>query len=298
MLENILQLTNLEVQWLEFEIMHGKLVEDEKIVLMKIEKLKEMGIRIATDGFSTGYASLNNLQRMQADTLIMSPSFIKELTIDAVHVDIVSSIIKLAKKLNLKTVAVGVESDAQLRLLHQIDCEVVQGFLFSKPLVAEDFQFLLKRQVCPPKKGGPLQSSFENQRKFFRVELPFPMETFMTIKELGGKEVLVGSTKALIQDIGAGGIRLQANIKLPIRSDLILKFTTELFKEKIEVYGVIVWNRALQVPYETYGIKFIVDDAMTVRLTYLLNQLQVKLRQNPFVPDCSFVTQSPHVYFK
>ena len=90
----------------------------------------------------------------------------------------------------------------------------------------------------------------ENRRKFFRVDLPFPLEGYMTITEFAGKKVNLGSTKILILDIGPGGIRIETNIKLPVRSDLLLKFTTELFGEKLNLYGSIVWNEEFESEYE------------------------------------------------
>lgn len=297
--EEIITNSTLDPRFIEIEITKITLLEDEKIFISKVEKLKTMGIKIAIDGFRTGYSSLNYLQKIKANTLIVDPTLIKNIAIEPSSLEFVSAIVHLAKKLHMKTVVIGVETEEQLRLLKKIDCDEIQGYLFSKPLVAEQFEALLKKKVCLPNLENKLSTSaFENQREFFRIDLPFPMETYMTIKELGGKKVQVGSTKVLIKDIGAGGARIKANIKLPVRSDLVLQLTTQLFGETIDVHGSVVWNAEVNPPYEFYGIKFIADDSLIARLTYLLNQLQVKLRQNTFIPDCNFVTEALEQYFQ
>ncbi len=95
-----------------------------------------------------------------------------------------------------------------------------------------------------------------------------------------------------------GGIRIETNIKLPVRSDLLLQFTTVLFGEKLELYGSIVWNKESDYDYQLYGISFRIDDNSRTHLTYLLNQLQVKLRQNSIIPECSFVLIDKKSFFK
>lgn len=119
----------------------------------------------------------------------------------------------------------------------------------------------------------------------------------MTITEFAGKRVNLGSTKILILDIGAGGLRIETNVKLPVRSDLLLRFTTELFGERLNLYGSIVWHEEYESEYEAYGISFIIDDNVRTHLTYFLNQLQVKLRQNTILPDCSFVIEDKKSFF-
>ena len=119
----------------------------------------------------------------------------------------------------------------------------------------------------------------------------------MTITEFAGKHVTLGSTKILIQDIGPGGTRIETNIKLPIRSDLVLKIKTELFGEQLELYGSIVWKKEVDYAYQAYGIRFLLDENQTSYLMYILNQLQVKLRKNVVLPDCSFVTEGKKQFF-
>ena len=296
--EEILINTGLDPKWLEIEITETALMKDEPIVLSKIEKLKGMGIKLAIDDFGTGYCSLSYLQKVKAHTLKIDTSFIKDIANESSSLEIVSAVIHLAQKLKMRTVAEGVETAEQLRLLNEINCDEIQGYLYSKPVKSSEFELLLKKKVCTPDQINKIvDMQIENRRNFFRIDLPFPLEAYMTITELAGKKVNLGSTKILILDIGPGGLRIETNIKLPVRSDLLLKFTTELFGEKLNLYGSIVWNEEFESEYEVYGINFIIEDNSRGHLTFLLNKLQVKLRQNTIIPDCSFVIEDKKSFF-
>ena len=268
--EEILISTGLDPKWLEIEITETAILKDEPIVLSKIEKLKGMGIKIAIDDFGTGYCSLSYLQKVKAHTLKIDTSFIKDIAIESSSLEIVSAIIHLAQKLKMRTVAEGVETAEQLRLLNEINCDEIQGYLYSKPVKVQNLNFTKKEDLYPDQINKIVDMQIENRRKFFRIDLPFPLEAYMTITELAGKKVNLGSTKILILDIGPGGLRIETNIKLPVRSDLLLKFTTELFGEKLNLYGSIVWNEEFESEYEAYGINFIIEDNCKRSLDFLI----------------------------
>ena len=300
MIDEILTSTGLDPKWLEIEITETELLKDEPIVLSKMEKLMEMGIKIAIDDFGTGYSSLAYLKQLKADTLKIDASFIRGIPDEVDSSEIVIATIHLAQKLKMRTVAEGVETVEQLSFLKSIHCDEIQGYLYSKPVKDQEFKRLLEQKVCAPKLINDSLTNIqnENRRSFFRVDLTFPLEGYMTITEFAGKKVNLGSTKILILDIGPGGIRIETDIKLPVRSDLLLQFSTVLFGEELELYGSIVWNKEADYDYQLYGISFHMDDNSRTHLTYLLNQLQVKLRQNSIIPDCSFVIEDKKSFFK
>ena len=112
----------------------------------ELVKIKSMGISIAIDDFGSGYSSLNYLKRLPVDVLKIDRSFIQEIETDPSDSAIVSGIIGLAQNLEMKTVAEGVETEAQREMLRALGCDSFQGYLVAKPLPASDFeeQFLHK----------------------------------------------------------------------------------------------------------------------------------------------------------
>lgn len=133
-------------------------------------------------------------------------------------------------------------------------------------------------------------SKYVNRRQFFRIELPIPLGASMTISELEGKKVKLASTNVLIWDIGPGGLKIESIVKLPVRSDLVLKFSTRILGQNLELYGTIVWNKEMNNQSQMYGIQFIIDENDRTSLTSLLNQLQVRLRDKSIAPDSYFIT--------
>lgn len=146
----VLKQTGLEPQYLEIEITETAFMKDESMVSGKIENLKLMGIKTAIDDFGTGYASLSYLKNLKTNTLKIDSSFIEGIPLESVSSEIVASIIQLAKKLNIRTVAEGVENIEQLRLLKEIHVDEIQGYLYSKPVSTQEFEQLLRKEIFLP----------------------------------------------------------------------------------------------------------------------------------------------------
>ncbi len=142
----------LDARWLELEITESIFVSDTDESIVKLRALRTLGIYISMDDFGTGYSSLSYLKRLPLDSLKIDRSFVAGLEIDTIHVDttykdasIVRAIIALAQTLDLTVVAEGVETKAQRHLLQQLGCQHAQGFLFFKPLPADDISAVLER---------------------------------------------------------------------------------------------------------------------------------------------------------
>ncbi len=143
---HVLKETNLDPRWLELELTESSIMRDPEEAIEKLHELKLMGIKVAVDDFGTGYSSLNYLKRFPIDTLKIDRSFVSDVCKDPHDTAIVRAIINLGHALDLTVIAEGVETKEQLQYLSALECDVVQGFLFSKALSARSFEELLIEQ--------------------------------------------------------------------------------------------------------------------------------------------------------
>jgi PAS domain S-box-containing protein len=134
-----LDLTKLDSSCLEIELTESILVEDTEASTVLLAQLKDLGVRLSIDDFGTGYSSLSYLKRFALDALKIDRSFVRDLTTDSNDAAIVSATIALAHNLRLGVVAEGVETQLQAEILREQGCDEAQGFLFSRPLPADDF---------------------------------------------------------------------------------------------------------------------------------------------------------------
>ena len=141
----ILRKNKVPPKYLEVEITESMLMRDVHKAIEALEKIKEMQIRIAIDDFGTGYSSLSYLRRFPLDALKIDQSFVDELVVDNDDTAITMAIISMAKSLRLEVVAEGVETEQQLEFLRQNNCDDIQGYHFSKPLIEKDFKAFLKQ---------------------------------------------------------------------------------------------------------------------------------------------------------
>ncbi len=144
-INSIISKTGVDAKTIELEITEGALIEPSPQIIQTIAELKHMGFTLAIDDFGTGYSSLAYLQRFNVDKLKIDRSFVKDVLTDSQGEAITSAIISMAKSLNLKILAEGVEDKEQLALLKEKGCEVYQGFYFSKPIPVEAFETLLQQ---------------------------------------------------------------------------------------------------------------------------------------------------------
>ncbi len=142
-INRILSDVGLSPLHLECEITEGTLMESPENGLQMMTRLRERGIHLALDDFGTGYSSLAYLKRFPLNTLKIDKAFIDDIAKSSVDRHMAAAIINIAHNLGLKVVAEGVEEEAQLNILRRYDCEMLQGFLYSKPLNAERFEKLL-----------------------------------------------------------------------------------------------------------------------------------------------------------
>lgn len=134
LVEELLKEMDLPPHCLELEITESVLMRHEHLIQDSVEKLREIGVEVSIDDFGTGYASFTYLKKFNANTIKIDRSFIHSLPHSQDDVAIVSAVIALAKELNMRVIAEGVETQDQLEFLVRKGCNEVQGFYFSPPL--------------------------------------------------------------------------------------------------------------------------------------------------------------------
>ncbi len=133
---------------LRLEVTENTILSDEKVARETLQALKERGVRILMDDFGTGHASLSYLHRLPIATIKIDRYFVGRMDVSAECLEIVRSVVALAKSLSMDVVAEGVEQDAQLQQLREMGCGHVQGFLLSHPLRAEETHVLFGQSLA------------------------------------------------------------------------------------------------------------------------------------------------------
>jgi EAL domain-containing protein (putative c-di-GMP-specific phosphodiesterase class I) len=136
--------SHLVTDLLELEITEGVILQDTKATMATLETFRDCGVHIALDDFGTGYSSLSYLKRMPLSHLKIDRSFVSGLPDDEENHAIVRAILAMADSLGISVIAEGVETLEQARALKSMACAALQGYYFSKPVVAADIPALLR----------------------------------------------------------------------------------------------------------------------------------------------------------
>jgi len=143
-IQRILTDHQLPPEYLELEITESTIIRDSVKASKILGEIQKQGIKVALDDFGTGYSSLAYLKSFKTDYLKIDQSFIKEITESHNSQAIVSAMVAMAEKLSIKTIAEGVETQAQLDLLKTLGCDMVQGYFIAKPTSPENMQNILR----------------------------------------------------------------------------------------------------------------------------------------------------------
>lgn len=148
LIARVLEETGLPPKLLELELTESLLLSNRDSMLSVLHQLRQMGIGLAIDDFGTGYSSLSYLKQFHVQKLKIDRSFVRDLTTDADDAAITTAIIDMAKNLNLRVIAEGVERTGQLEFLREHRCDEIQGYIFSRPLTAAKTEELLRNQTA------------------------------------------------------------------------------------------------------------------------------------------------------
>ena len=141
---------------LELELTESAIMTDAETNIAKLRELKDLGVDLAVDDFGTGYSSLSYLKRFPIDTLKIDQSFVADLD-SPDGAAIVDAILALAKTLKLRVIAEGIENEHQLSYLVHKDCDLLQGYYFSRPIYPEDVPAMLRQNF-----SGEIKEAMDN----------------------------------------------------------------------------------------------------------------------------------------
>ncbi|MBA4344121.1 MAG: histidine kinase [Methylibium sp.] len=147
---------------IQLEITETGLMKDLQSVIPALHRLNEVGVEISIDDFGTGYSSLAYLTTLPISEVKIDRSFVRDLGITPQSSAVVTAIIALARSLGLRVIAEGVETLRQMEELHRLGCSLMQGFLFSRPLLPDDLERWLAQTVLPRKAPWIAQASAED----------------------------------------------------------------------------------------------------------------------------------------
>ena len=153
--EKVLGETGLAPEWLELEVTESLLVENVEATRLTLQALSDRGVHIALDDFGTGYSALGYLRHFPIDTMKIDRSYITDVPFNEDDARLASALVAIARSLGLQVTAEGVETTAQLEFLAGLGCQEVQGFLYSRPLPASEFEAWLA--------AGPVPTAYLHQ---------------------------------------------------------------------------------------------------------------------------------------
>jgi EAL domain-containing protein (putative c-di-GMP-specific phosphodiesterase class I) len=134
----VLRETGLAPHYVELELTESLLLGNAGLTISVLQELETMGLRLAIDDFGTGYSSFSYLKRFPVSKLKIDRSFVRDIAVNPDDAAITTAIISMAKSLNLKVIAEGVEDEAQMSFLRAHQCDEIQGYYLSKPLAVYD----------------------------------------------------------------------------------------------------------------------------------------------------------------
>lgn len=143
----ILERYDLDSKYVQLELTETALFDNPVVLAKIINQLHNMGIEILMDDFGKGYSSLNMLKNIEVDTVKIDKSFVDDIGNNRKVERIIATVISLVRSLNMHVVAEGVENEMQYKFLNLVECDEIQGFYFSKPIVVSEYEELLKKNT-------------------------------------------------------------------------------------------------------------------------------------------------------
>jgi len=189
--KQVLNETGLAPMYLELELTESAAIDNSDAFIGLTEKLKGLSVTLSIDDFGTGYSSLSYLKRFMLDRLKIDQSFVSDIEQDPSSAAIVSAIIVLAHGLGLSVIAEGVETEAQLNFMRTHSCDEMQGYYFSKPLPAAEFEQLLREGR---KLSLPASTEFPEQTLLLVDDEPAILSALQRLLRREGYRILTATS--------------------------------------------------------------------------------------------------------
>ena len=169
--KKVLKSSKIQPSCLKLEITESVAMENAERTIVILSELKEIGVQLSIDDFGTGYSSLSYLHRLPFDTLKIDRSFVGTVGDHGENSEIIETIISLAKNLKMRAIAEGIETESQLSILRNLNCDYAQGYLFSKPLPKEEMETqLYQRHIWFPQSFAVEDFAAANSENESRAE--------------------------------------------------------------------------------------------------------------------------------
>jgi diguanylate cyclase (GGDEF)-like protein/PAS domain S-box-containing protein len=201
---------------IELEVKESDIMQNESMVMKTLSKLRELGVSVSIVGFGTGYSSLNLLRHFPVHALKIDKSFIQDISNrSALATALITAMVSLAHGLEMKVIAEGVETGEQLAILRKFECDEIQGYLFSPPILPEEFEEFLTRSlpesivqrddepgVLPLRVVAPIELPMSQNQEVLRLALQRTREMYsISAREMEVFELIVdGASNKEISD--------------------------------------------------------------------------------------------------
>ncbi|MFE7060706.1 EAL domain-containing protein [Sutcliffiella sp. NPDC057660] len=297
LVESSIKSYGVDPKLIELEITESSFLHNPEVVLKTVRDLRNLGVKVALDDFGTGYSSMTRLTELEIDVLKVDRSFVKDVETNRKNAIILESLFVIAKDLDIEVVVEGVETEGQLLFMKQKNCDIIQGYIFSKPVPISPFTDMLEKRKLLPQKTKAKLPSIE-RREYFRIDFPNALMGELTVKEIRGKEVQLGQVGIVLENIGPGGMRIISHMQFPVRPDLIVSIRTSILGETRDYIGKIVWKEEGPETYFYYGVEFMVDENERTELTGFLNRVTLQLKDSHTLPQTSIIQENKWDYLE
>ena len=151
LVQQALEKYGMPPEMLEIELTESLALRDIDLTIARMNEMRSLGVQIAMDDFGTGYSSLSYIQQLPFTMLKLDRSFVLHMEDDIVVQEIVSSVVRIARAKSIRTIAEGVETPEQARQLRLSGCNYAQGYLYGKPMPAQELEQFMRRNVTERK---------------------------------------------------------------------------------------------------------------------------------------------------